>query len=463
MAFAIVKRKNLYEKGVAMYLIGNGKLFTRDTERPYLENGGLIVEGNLIKEIGIFADLQKKYPDAEIIDAKNQVIMPAFINVHNHIYSALARGLSIKNHNPKNFLEILEGLWWNLDNHLTLENDKASAKVTYLNCIENGVTTVFDHHASFFDTEGSLKEIAQIAKEYKIRTCLCYEVSDRNGEEEMKKAVKENVDFINYANEDSSDMIKGTMGLHASFTLSDETLRYVTEQNPEGAGYHIHIAEGMADLEDSLEKYGMRTVERLHSRGILGPKTVAGHCIYIDDNEINILKETDTMVIHNPESNMGNAVGAPDVLKIFSKGILIGLGTDGYTNDMLESMKVANILQKHMHKDPNCAWGEIPTMLFENNAKIANRFFDTPLGQLKEGYAADIIFVDYDPLTPMDENNLNSHVLFGMNGSLVTTTICNGEVLMRDRKLLHINKEEVMEESRREAADLWMRVNADRN
>lgn len=445
-----------------MYLIGNGKLFTRDAKKPYIDCGGIVVDGNLIKEVGNFEDLKRKYPDAEIIDAKNQIIMPAFINVHNHIYSSLARGLSIKNHNPKNFLDILEGLWWNLDNHLTLENDKVSAKVTYLNCIENGVTTVFDHHASYKKTEGSLIELAKVAKEYKLRTCLCYEVSDRNGEEEMKKAVKENVDFIQYANNDTTDMIKGTMGLHASFTLSDETLRYVVEQNKEGAGYHVHIAEGMADLEDSLSKYGVRTVERLHSMGILGPKTVAGHCIYIDDNEMDLLKSTDTMVVHNPESNMGNAVGAPDVLKIFNKGILIGLGTDGYTNDMLESYKVANILQKHMHKDPNCAWSEIPTMLFEHNALIANRFFKTPLGKIKDGFAADIIFVDYDPITPMDENNINSHILFGMNGLSVTTTICNGEVLMRDRKLLHINKEEVMEESRREAANLWQRINANR-
>ncbi len=445
-----------------MYLIGNGKLFTRDLRNPYLECGGILIDGSLIKEVGNFTDLRNKYPDAEIIDAKNQIIMPAFLNVHNHIYSSLARGLSIKNHNPKNFLEILEGLWWNLDNHLTLENDKVSAKVTYLNCIENGVTTVFDHHASYKKTEGSLIELAKVAKEYKLRTCLCYEVSDRNGEEEMKKAVKENVDFIRYANSDTTDMIKGTMGLHASFTLSDDTLRYVAKQNQEGAGYHVHIAEGMADLEDSLSKYGVRTVERLHAMGILGPKTVAGHCIYIDDKEMDLLKATDTMVVHNPESNMGNAVGAPDVLKIFHKGILVGLGTDGYTNDMLESYKVANILQKHMHQDPNCAWGEIPAMLFEHNAQIANRFFRTPLGKIREGYAADIIFIDYDPITPMDEHNINSHILFGMNGMNVTTTVCNGEILMRDRKLLHINKEEVMEESRREAADLWQRINANR-
>ena len=130
-----------------MFLIGNGRLFTRDTEHPYIECGGILVDGNIIKEIGTFDELKAKYPNLEVIDANNQIIMPAFINVHNHIYSALARGLSIKNHNPKNFIEILEGLWWNLDEHLTLEDDKVSAEVTYLNCIENGVTTIFDHHA----------------------------------------------------------------------------------------------------------------------------------------------------------------------------------------------------------------------------------------------------------------------------------------------------------------------------
>lgn len=103
---------------------------------------------------------------------------------------------------------------------------------------------------------------------------------------------------------------------------------------------------------------------RLHDMGILGDKTICGHCIYINEAEMDLVKSTDTMVVHNPESNMGNAVGCPPVLKMFEKGILIGLGTDGYTNDMLESYKVANVLHKHNACKPNVAWGEIPAMLF---------------------------------------------------------------------------------------------------
>lgn len=443
-----------------MIIIGNGKLFTRDKEQPYFENGGVVLDGKLIKEVGETNDLLTRYPDAQYIDAKQQMIMPAFINTHNHIYSAFARGLTINGHNPKGFLDILEGLWWNLDNHMNLQDTRYSAEATYLNCIENGVTTVFDHHASYLQTKGSLKEIADVSKKYGIRSCLCYEVSDRNGEEAMKQAVLENENFIKYANQDDSDMLKGMMGLHASFTLSDETIRYCKEHTPANTGYHVHIAEGIEDEEDSIKKYNCRTVERLARLGILGDKTVAGHCIHVNEKEMDILKETNTAVIHNPESNMGNAVGVPDVIKMYEKGILLGLGTDGYTNDVLESYKVANCLQKHTHQDPNVAWTEIPEMLFENNAKIANRYFKTPLGKLKEGYSADVIVVDYTPLTPMNEQNVNSHIVFGINGSMVTTTVGSGKVLMKDRKLVGINKGEVLAKCRNQAADLWKRINS---
>lgn len=445
-----------------MKIVGNGRLFTRDNTNPYYENGAVLIEGNLIKEVGSTKDLKSKYPDIEFIDAKGQVIMPAFINTHHHIYSAFARGISINNYNPSNFLEVLDGMWYNIDNHMNLKDTSLSAKATLISCIENGVTTVFDHHASYGQTKGSLMEIAKVAQDYGIRSCLCYEVSDRHGTQKMEEAVQENVDFIEYAKTDQSDMIKGMMGLHASFTLSDESLKYAVSKLPKDVGFHVHVSEGYADVEDSLEKYGMRPVQRLEKLGVLGPKTLAIHCIHIDDNEMNILKATDTMVVHNPESNMGNAVGCPDTLGIYAKGITYGLGTDGYTSDMCESYKVANILHKHNKKNPNVAWVEIPTMLFENNVKIANRYFKTPLGMIKEGYAADIIIVDYDALTPMNADNLNSHILFGVNGNCVTSTICNGKVLMQDRKLIGINKREVLQECVVQAEDLWKRVNTGR-
>lgn len=442
-----------------MKLIGKGTVITRDAACPLIEDGGVLIDGDKILKVGRFDDLKKACPDAELIDAKGQVIMPALINTHEHIYSALARGLSINGYNPKGFLEILDGLWWNIDRHLTLDQTYWSAMATYIDCIKNGVTTVFDHHASFGSIEGSLFRIADAAKELGVRTVLCYEVSDRDGMDKARASVRENADFIKYTAKENSDMLKAMMGMHAQFTISDETFELCRENMPEGVGAHIHVAEGIEDLHDCLRKYGKRIVNRLMDHDILGPQTLLAHCIYVNEQEMDLIKETDTMVVHNPESNMGNACGCPPTMRIFHKGILTGLGTDGYTHDMFESYKVANVLHKHHLCDPNAAWGEVPAMLFEGNPAIANRYFKTPLGVLKEGAAADVVVVKYDPLTPMTAANINSHMVFGISGALVQTTVCAGKVLMKDRELLVCDEAKAMAECRQAARDLAKSIN----
>ncbi len=441
-----------------MLLIGNGRLITRD-HGLYIENGAVAIDGNVITDVGETAALRRQYPQAEWIDANGGVIMPGLINTHNHIYSAFARGLSIKGYDPHDFNDILEGMWWKIDRLLTKENDSLSAQAVYIDSIKNGVTTVFDHHASYLDIPGSLDTIADAAKQLGVRTSLCYEVSDRDGEAKMTEAVLENERMIRRADADESDMLKGMMGLHAAFTLSDKTLALCRAHTPESTGAHIHVAEGPGDQIDSLKKYGKRIVERLFENGILGDKTLAIHCVHVSPAEMALLRETDTMVVHNPESNMGNAIGCGPVIRLFAEGILLGLGTDGYTNDMLESYKVGNIIHKHNLCDPTVAWGEIPAMLFENNPRIAGRYFRRPLGVLSPGAYADVIVTDYDPLTPMDAGNVNGHILFGMNGRSVVTTVCNGKVLMKDRKVLVADEKVVMQECRRSAAKLWKSIN----
>ena len=423
-----------------MLVIGNGRMITRDAENPFIENGAVAMDGNTIVMTGTTEAVKGAYPQTEYIDAKGKIIMPAFINVHEHIYSAFARGLSINGYNPDGFLDILDGMWWTIDRHLTPEQIRYSALATYMDSIKNGVTTVFDHHASFGHITDSLFTIEDAAKELGIRTCLCYEVSDRDGKEKARESVMENARFIKHALEDESDMIAGMMGMHASFTISDETMALAAENKPGEVGYHIHVAEGIEDLHHCLKTYGKRIVDRLMDCNVLGDKTLLGHCIYVNDHEMDLIKETDTMVVHNPESNMGNACGCPPTMAIVHKGILTGLGTDGYTHDMTESYKVANVLHKHHLCDPNAAWAEVPQMLFEGNARIAGRYFKKPLGVLKKGAAADVIVVDYDPLTPMNGDNCNGHILFGMQGRDTTTTVCNGKVLMRDRVLTGIDE-----------------------
>ena len=442
-----------------MLVFGNGTLFTSNDEMPFVENGAVAIEGTKIAAVGETEAIKKQYGDAEFIDAKGGVIMPAFINTHEHIYSAMARGLSIKGYNPKGFLDILDGQWWTIDRHLTLEQTKYSAVETLISCIRNGVTTVFDHHASFGQIGGSLFTIADVAKELGVRACLCYEISDRDGMDKARESVMENAEFIRYALKDDTDMIAGMMGMHAQFTISDATMELAAANKPDEVGYHIHVAEGIEDLHDCLKKYGKRIVDRLMDFNILGEKTLLGHCIYINPHEMDLIKDTNTMVVHNPESNMGNACGCPPTMELVHRGILTGLGTDGYTHDMLESYKVANVLHKHHLCDANAAWGEVPKMLFENNAAIANRYFKTPLGVLKEGAAGDVIVVDYNPPTQLDASNINGHILFGMTGRDVVTTVANGRVLMKDREIKVIDVEEAMAKCREESAKLWHSIN----
>ncbi|MFI3258444.1 MAG: putative aminohydrolase SsnA [Spirochaetales bacterium] len=442
-----------------MTVVTNARLVTRNPDCPFIENGAIAWENSLIEAIGTSAELKEIYPHAHFLDACGAVVMPGLINMHHHIYSAFGRGMTLKEYSPRNFTDILKGLWWHLDRNLSLEDCLQAARFVYADCIKNGVTTVFDHHASFGAIEGSLDQLSHAATESGIKTCLCYEASDRDGEEKAEQSIAENERFIKKIASQDDDMQYAMMGLHASFTLSNKTLeKCVDVARSNDVGCHIHVAEDKADLADSLQKYNKPVVKRLHKAGIPAKKSLAVHCIHIFDEELEILKDTRTAVVHNPQSNMGNAVGTPDILKIFNAGILSGLGTDGYTGDIMQSYKTANEICKHRSGNPNVGWSEIPTMLFQNNAKMANRYFKTPTGILKKGYAADIIITDYVPPTPLHEGNINGHLLFGTDGRSVVTTIINGKILMENRRFTHIDEEAILAHTRECAGKLWQRL-----
>ena len=442
-----------------MLLVGNGRLITRDEAFPYAEDGAVALDGEVIKEVGALSELRAKYPNAEFVDARGGVIMPGLIHVHTHIYSGLARGLAIGGFNPTNFLEVLDGQWWYIDRHLTLDGTRACAYATVLDCIRDGVTTIFDHHASFCEIPGSLFAIKDVCQELGIRANLGYEVSERDGAEKCGQAIRENADFARWAKEQDDDMIKAMFGGHALFTISDKTFEQMVKANDGMTGFHIHVAEGMNDVYDSLRNYGCRPVNRLLYNGVLGEKTMLGHCIHISPAEMDILKETGPMVCHNPESNMGNAVGCSPVLQLFQKVILIGLGTDAYTHDMLESLKVLLPMQRHNACLPNVGWREATGMLFENNAKICARYFKKPLGVLKPGAAADVIIMDYKPFTPFSHENVDGHMLFGMEGKNCRTTIINGKVLYKDREFVGIDEDKINAFCMEQSKKLWGELN----
>jgi putative selenium metabolism protein SsnA len=442
-----------------MLLVGNGRLITHDDRLPLIEDGCVAVQNGVITGVGATAELKQSYPDAQFIDARRRLIMPGLINTHMHLYSTFARGMALKDASPETFIQILDRLWWRLDKVLTLDDVYVSAMVALIDCIKNGTTTIFDHHASPGAVSGSLFRIAEAAQQAGVRSCLAYEVSDRDGPQIAELGIAENKDFLRHCSSgNGSHMLKGLFGLHASFTVSDKTLGRATEAAGEtGAGFHVHTAEGPEDQAQCRREHSKRIVQRFCEAGVLGKKTIAAHCVHVDDDEIELLQSSGTNVVHNPESNMGNAVGCAPVLEMMRRGVRVGLGTDGYTCDMFESLKVANILHKHQAGNPGVGWAEPPAMLFENNAAIASECFGVTVGKLVPGASADVIVVDYDPPTPMCAANLSSHVLFGISGRSVATTIVGGRVLMQERQLLGVDEAEIMARARVSAAKMWQR------
>lgn len=253
-------------------------------------------------------------------------------------------------------------------------------------------------------------------------------------------------------------MLMGMFGLHASFTLSDRTLEQCrTVARELNAGFHVHTAEAPEDLEQCRRVHGKGVVERFSDFGILGAKSIAAHCVHVSEREIDLLASSQTNVVHNPESNMGNAVGCAPVLRMVERGVRVGLGTDGYTCDMFESLKAANLLHKHQSGNPSVAWAEPHTMLFGQNGALATECFGRPVGNLAPGAVADVIVVDYDPPTPLCAENIGGHILFGMSGGLVNTTIINGRVVMANRKLVKLEEGAIRAKARELAAKLWQR------
>lgn len=436
-------------------IIGNGRLITNSDKVGFMDNGAVLVKDNVIVEVGNFEELKKAHPAEEVLDAQGNLIMPGMICAHSHIYSSYARGMAPSGVTD-NFFHILENLWWKLDRSLQIEDIKLNAFTTYAESIRAGVTTLIDHHASGHCIEGSLFALEESAKKIGVRTSLCFETTDRDGKEATKAGIKENVDFIKHCLKEDDDMVKALFGMHASFTISDETMSLVKEaMQGVDAGYHIHVTEGIEDQYDSLKKYGRKVGERLFDWGILGDKTLAIHCIHLSQSEMDIIKATDTSVVTNPESNMNNAVGAPPVVQLLKKGVRVGLGSDAYTQDMFESMKVSNILQSHHLADPTVGFMETKALQFDNNPAICAKYWNKPLGKIEKGAFADIIVVDYKPHTPIGENNWFGHLLFGVNGGMVRHTMINGKLVMKDRVILTVDMDKINADSAQRAAKIW--------
>ena len=442
-----------------MLIIGGGAVLTRDPERPFIAGGGVAAgEDGLILAVGPVSRLRREYPGAAFVDARGGLIMPGLVDLHHHAYTAFTRGLSRRGSRPLRYMDVLEGSLWRLDRAMNLEDVYHSASAAFLDCVRRGVTTVFDGHSSYGAVIGSLAEVDRAASRLGLRACLSYEVSDREGESKCRAPIQENLSFMREIPRRGDGMRRGLMGMHAGFTLSDRTLEACMEALPATSGCHIHVAEALEDTTHSLQTYGRSIVRRLRERGVLGRKTIAAHCIHLNWEDVQILRETDTAVVHCPESNMANAVGCADIEEYAGAGLALGLGTDGGGADLFASLRLASLLCRHNAGDALAGEGVAPGLLFGGNPGIAGRFFGLGLGVLKPGAAADVIVCDYQPPTPLDAGNADAHILGGVDGLSVVTTVIAGKVVMENRVVKACDADALLADARQQAADFWRRA-----
>ncbi len=442
-------------------LIINARIITWNQPSQILDGQAVRIEGDRIVEVLLQAEARPKPASEEVIDAQGQFLMPGSICAHTHFYGAFARGLDIPGRAPRDLPDILRKLWWPLDKSLDREDVRVSALVCLVDAIKHGTTTLIDHHASPNALEGSLDAIAEAVEASGLRAVLCYEVTDRDGPEKAQAGIEENLRFLRRVGGGlpGTGRIAATFGLHASLTLSEETLEACRRAAPTQVGFHIHVAEHEADEYDSLGRSGLRVVDRLHHHGLLGPRTIVAHAIHVDAQEVRLLADTDTWVTHQPRSNMNNGVGVAPVESLMRAGIRVALGNDGFSNAMWEEWKTAYLLHKVWHRDPRRMPGDrLVEMAVYNNAALAGMFFpQAPLGVIAPGALADLILVDYHPTTPLTAGNLPWHIVFGFRDSCVTTTIAAGRVLMRDRVLLTLDEAEIAAAARQRVPAVWER------
>ncbi len=440
-------------------LITNSKIITWQKPNQILVGQAIRIENSFIVDIGSQKDLIQKYSEDEIIDAHNQFLMPGLICAHTHFYSAFSRGLYIPGEAPSDFPDILNKLWWPLDQSLDKESIKLSALVSMVDAIKHGTTTLFDHHASPNFITGSLDQIEQAFLQTGLRGVVCYEVTDRGGIEKAEEGISENIRMIQKLSKGKEDFrVKATFGLHAGLTLSEATLEKCRKAIPERYGVHIHVAEHPNDEYDSLFKTNERVVQRLNRHNLLGKQTIVVHGVHLDLQEISLLNQTGTWLTHQPRSNMNNAVGMADIDSILGTGLKVCLGNDGFSNAMWDEWRTCYLVHKNWNRDPRRMNGNnVVQMSVYNNAELSGHFFDKRIGSIEKGAKADLILVDYEPITDLTIDNLPWHILFGFRDSMVTATMVDGKWLMKDRVLLELNEKEIAEKAVNLSKEVWKR------
>jgi len=431
---------------MANYLLKNST--TLNLFPPSIKSADIRISDGRIVEVG--KNLKPKN-DEEIIDCSGKFIMPGLVNSHTHLYSVLSRGMTGSKKASANFLEILQKIWWKLDETLDEESIYYSALVGSIEAVKYGTTTLIDHHASPNYIMGSLGIIKKAMEEVGLRGVLCYETTDRGGMKKRDEGLDENESFI-IANKKNPNF-RGMVGAHASFTLSEDSLKKLGELVQKyNSGIHIHVAEDKADVTDSIENYQIGAVDRLKKYGLLNSKSIFAHGVHLTRDEFKKIEKAKNWLIHNPRSNMNNSVGyAP--LNLF--GQRSALGTDGFPADMFEELKYGYF--RNQESKNKVSFSRLPELLQTGQA-IVSYIFRKNFGSIAKWNVADLVVLNYNPPTPLNTDNLLGHFIFGMNSSMVESVMIDGKWVMWNRQFFGVNEEVVMKEASKVAKRLWGRM-----
>jgi len=444
---------------MTLILVKDGIIVTMDADRRILSDQSIVIEDGRFRAIGKTDEIKRDWKTDEAIDASGSIVMPGLVCSHTHLYGMLLRGATLKIVPPSNFTQILQRIWWPVDESLTLDDAYASALIGCLEFLKTGTTTFADTYSGPNSIEGVLDRIAKAVDQVGIRGLLAFEATERHSKEEGERGVEENVRFAKSIHHEQESRVLPLFSLHASFTVTDELIKSVRKLASElTVPVTIHTSEGLGDLQHNIVRYGKRTIERLRDVGLLAPDVVLAHCVHVNDSELEIVASSGAKVAHNPMSNMLNAVGVAPLPSMLRKGITVGLGNDGYIFDGFENMRAAYLLHRVVSRDPNVV--DPYTVLEMATIRGADLYgLGKELGSIEAGKKADLIVIKPDILpTPLTQDSVVGHLVNSIDGDDVRTVVVDGKVVMKDRTVLTSDEREAQTKGQEAAAGLWERL-----
>lgn len=427
-----------------MDMTKKNKIYIKNALLPDQTVGDVLITENKITHVGTVPDSECQ--GAEILDGTDKAVIPGFANTHTHAAMTYFRGYG----DDLDLMDWLNNMVWPVEAHLTPEDVYWGSKMACVEMIKSGTTAFLDMYTF---PEGT----AQAVEESGMRAVLSYTMFDQ-GDEERAKLDRENLD--RYLNDfrDFSDRVQFSVGPHAIYTVSGKQLKYAHEFAKEhDLLVHLHLSETYVEWKEACRKYGTTPVRYLNNLGILSPRLVLAHSLWMDSEELQMLADNGCSTVHNPASNMKLASGYRfrfDEMR--KKGIKLGIGTDGCSSsntlDMTTAMRLASFLAKAWSGDPKAAPARD---VFESATKTGYEILRVNGGEISVGSVADLCLVDLTvpEMTPV--HNLISNMVYSACGSFIDTTIVNGKILMRNRVVE--GEEEVREQFLKHCHDLFER------